>query len=126
MRTLTRHLSLLVLLFACASDTTPPQPTQPADRSVSSRMRIFRALADAEARAEAEAESLYPINPRNISLATLRSYDFSTALPNHFREVDRREDLYRENLLQEFDISEAELDSIGEEGVMKRWPPLEP
>ena len=119
MRVLTVVL-LVAMTVGCAA--TVPVQQRSASLGETQRRYIYLELVRTEDRADAEAEAMYPFDAGKIPARQLRTYDFRTALKQNSAESDRRRLAYREKLRGRFGITEGQLRSIADEGLVNRWP----
>ena len=76
------------------------------------RQQIFTDSVMAERKAAQQAEMKYPIKPRITK-------DFIYA---HTDEKNRLEEKYEQEVMIKYGISKDEMNKIGVEGLMKKWP----
>lgn len=88
----------------------------------SKRREIFMALVRSEDRATLEAEAKYPTDGSKIPFNKLRTYDFKGALEKKWQEFERLRDKYEQELLEQYGITQEELDKIRTEAMIEQWP----
>jgi|GEM_PF-5481833 len=87
------------------------------ERSLKEKQEIFLKVAEAENKAMKEAEGKYPTNIYNIDVEQAKK----NVEPN--AELSQElEEKYRQEILNEYNVSKDEWLKIGTEGVKDNWP----